>query len=154
MNMYQRSSASILISENSVGMLCGQLRPTLCDPMDCSLPGSSIHRISQARILGWGCRFLLQGIFLTPGWNPCLLHWQVDSLHLSDLIGGIKRERRNLCKRHPWLVSSVGQKQSYSWDQQIGLIPQWPFTFVHIQGLKLPPQTSAKQPLDKSCHCS
>ena len=25
----------------------------LCDPMDCSLPGSSVHRILQARILGW-----------------------------------------------------------------------------------------------------
>ena len=27
--------------------------PTLCDPMDCSLPGSSVHGISQARILEW-----------------------------------------------------------------------------------------------------
>ena len=27
--------------------------PTLCDLMDCSLPGSSIHRILQARILEW-----------------------------------------------------------------------------------------------------
>ena len=27
--------------------------PTLCDPMDCSLPGSSIHGIFQARILEW-----------------------------------------------------------------------------------------------------
>ena len=26
---------------------------TLCDPMDCSLPGSSIHGISQARVLEW-----------------------------------------------------------------------------------------------------
>ena len=27
--------------------------PTLCDPMDCSLPGSSVHGILQARILEW-----------------------------------------------------------------------------------------------------
>ena len=27
--------------------------PTLCDPMDCSLPGSSIHGILQARVLEW-----------------------------------------------------------------------------------------------------
>ena len=27
---------------------------TLSDPMDCSLPGSSIHRIFQARVLKWG----------------------------------------------------------------------------------------------------
>ena len=28
--------------------------PTLSDPMDCSLPGSSIHGIFQARVLEWG----------------------------------------------------------------------------------------------------
>ena len=31
-----------------------QLCPTLCDPMDCSLPGSSFHGIFQARVLEWG----------------------------------------------------------------------------------------------------
>ena len=30
-----------------------QLYPTLCDPMDCSLPGSAAHGIFQARILEW-----------------------------------------------------------------------------------------------------
>ena len=30
-----------------------QLCPALCNPMDCSLPGSSVHGISQARILEW-----------------------------------------------------------------------------------------------------
>ena len=30
-----------------------QSRPTLCDPMDCSPPGSSVHGISQARVLEW-----------------------------------------------------------------------------------------------------
>ena len=33
--------------------ICTQSRPTLCDPMDCSPPGSSVHEISQARILEW-----------------------------------------------------------------------------------------------------
>ena len=52
-----------------------QLCPTL-RPMDCSPPGSSVHGISQARILEWVCHFLLQGIFLTDGLNrgrcqPC-----------------------------------------------------------------------------------
>ena len=31
-----------------------QSGPTLSDPMDCSLPGSSIHGIFQARVLEWG----------------------------------------------------------------------------------------------------
>ena len=42
--------------------------------MDCSLPGSSIHGIFQARVLEWGCHFLLQGIFPTQRLNPGLLH--------------------------------------------------------------------------------
>ena len=42
----------------------------ICNPMDCSPPGSSVHRILQARILQWFAHFLLQGIFLTQGSNP------------------------------------------------------------------------------------
>ena len=34
-------------------VLIAQSYPTLCDPMDCSLPGSSVHGILQARILEW-----------------------------------------------------------------------------------------------------
>ena len=34
-------------------MKVAQLCPTLCDPMDCSLPGTSVHGILQARILEW-----------------------------------------------------------------------------------------------------
>ena len=37
-------------SESEVVQSC----PTLSDPMDCSLPGSSIHGIFQARVLEWG----------------------------------------------------------------------------------------------------
>ena len=37
-------------SEGKVAQSC----PTLSDPMDCSLPGSSIHGIFQARVLEWG----------------------------------------------------------------------------------------------------
>ena len=33
--------------------LVSQLSPTLCDPTDCSLPGSSVHGIFQARVLEW-----------------------------------------------------------------------------------------------------
>ena len=37
-------------SEGEIAQLC----PTLSDPVDCSLPGSSIHGIFQARVLEWG----------------------------------------------------------------------------------------------------
>ena len=39
--------------KNWKGREVTQLCPTLCDPMDCSLPGSSVHGIFQARILEW-----------------------------------------------------------------------------------------------------
>ena len=35
------------------GSEVAQLCLTLCDPMDCSLPGSSLHGILQARVLEW-----------------------------------------------------------------------------------------------------
>ena len=38
---------------NNVVMLVAQSYPTLYDPMDCRPPGSSVHRILQARILQW-----------------------------------------------------------------------------------------------------
>ena len=54
--------------------------PTLLDPMDCRLlcPWDFPGKHTEA-----GCHFFLQGIFLTQGLNPHLLHWQVDSLPLS-----------------------------------------------------------------------
>ena len=45
-----------------------------CDPMDCSLPGSSVHRIFHARILEWVVISFSRGIFPTQGLNLSLLH--------------------------------------------------------------------------------
>ena len=59
-----------------VKVLIAQLYSTLCDPIDCSPPGSSVLGILQARILEWGGHSLLQGIFLTQGSNPGLLHYR------------------------------------------------------------------------------
>ena len=44
---------------------------TLWDPIDCSLPGSSVHGIFQARILEWVAIFFFQGIFPTQGLWHC-----------------------------------------------------------------------------------
>ena len=47
--------------------------PTLCDPMDCNIPASSLRGFpgKSSRV---GCHFLLQGIFPTQGSNPSLPH--------------------------------------------------------------------------------
>ena len=57
-----------------VKLLATQSCPTLCDPMDCSPPGSSVHGDSPGKNTGVGCRVLLQGIFPTQGLNLGLLH--------------------------------------------------------------------------------
>ena len=71
----------------NVHVLClvAQLRSTLCDPMDCSPPGSSVHRDSPGKNTGVGCHALFQGIFPNQGLNssPAL---QVNSL-LSEPPG-------------------------------------------------------------------
>ena len=72
-------------------MLCScakslQSCPTLCDPMDSILPASSAHGDSPGKNTEVDCHALLQGIFPTHGFNPCLLHllpWQVGSLPLA-----------------------------------------------------------------------
>ena len=48
--------------------------PILCNPMDYSPPGSSVHGGSPGKNTGVGCHALLQGIFPTQGLNPGLLH--------------------------------------------------------------------------------
>ena len=64
------------------------LCPTLCDPMDSSPPGSSVHGDSLGENTGVCFYALLHDIFPTQGSNPCLLHWQMDSL-LSEPPGNV-----------------------------------------------------------------
>ena len=44
---------NLISGSSAFSQLYTQLYPTLCDPKDCSLPGSSVHGISQAKILEW-----------------------------------------------------------------------------------------------------
>ena len=44
--------------------------PTLCDPMDCSPPGSSVHGDYPGKNTRVGCHVLLLGIFQTQGLKP------------------------------------------------------------------------------------
>ena len=62
-------------SESEVAQTC----PTLSDPMDCSLPGSAIHGIFQARVLEWGAI----GLWYKPGEE------QPPHLHLSLQVSAL-----------------------------------------------------------------
>ena len=59
-----------------VKVLVAQLCPTLCDPLDCSLPDSSVHGILQTRILKWVAIPFSRGSF-----------WNRDQIQVSCIIG-------------------------------------------------------------------
>ena len=65
--------------ESEVTQLC----PTLCDPMDCSLPGSSVHGIFQARILEWVAISFSRGSSQPRDQTPGLPHCRQTLYHLS-----------------------------------------------------------------------
>ena len=56
-------------SESEVAQSC----PTLSNPVDCSLPGSSVHGIFQARVLEWGAIAFSESSFLDCSKQPTLL---------------------------------------------------------------------------------
>ena len=79
----------------SVLCLVTQSFLTLCNPMDCSPPGTSIHWDSPGKNTGSGCHALFQGIFPIQGSNPgllncrqilyCLIYFQHHNLKVSVL---------------------------------------------------------------------
>ena len=115
-------------SESEVAQSC----PTLSDPMDCSLPGSSIHGIFQARVLEWGAIAFSAPIVremqikttvrshLTPVrmaiikkstnskcWRGCggkkaCLHWRRKWQPTPVILSGGSRGQRSLVSCSPW----------------------------------------------------
>ena len=71
--------------------------PTLCDPMDCSPPGSSVHEILQARMLA-SIHSFLQGIFPPQGSNLDFLHCRQIIYHLSHQGGPSIYMQIYICK--------------------------------------------------------
>ena len=61
--------------------------PTLSDPMDCSLPGSSIHGIFQARVLEWGAIAFSEETL----WDNI----KCTNIHIIEVPEGEERERES-----------------------------------------------------------
>ena len=94
-SLYHESQkvSQYMVIYDSLLVLCLviQLCLTLCEPVDCSLPGSSVHGNSPGKNTEVGCYALLQGIFQTQGWNPDILHCrQEPHLVLCCHILGIR----------------------------------------------------------------
>ena len=75
-----------LLHYGSVLCLVTQSCPILCNHMDCSPPGSSVHGDSPGKNTGVGCHALLQVIFPTQRSNPDLPHCRAESL-LTEPLG-------------------------------------------------------------------
>ena len=108
---YNKERKHPLSSANSLSLVGGesesgvaQFCPTLCDPMDCSPPGSSVHGISQARILVWVAMISSRGSSWPWDWThvscvPCidrqiLYHfatWEAPT-HLSFEVSSWEKE--------------------------------------------------------------
>ena len=82
---------------------------TLCDAMDCSPPGSSVHEILQARILEWVAISYSKGSSQPRRLH--LLHWQADSLPLSHLEASNSHSNTQQRNEHSTSVGLV--KASY-----------------------------------------
>ena len=109
--LYELSMNSILL----IFVCCcsaTQLCPILCDIMDCTPPGSSVHGIIMARILKWVAISFSRGIF--PGSNPRLLHWQADSLPLHHQGSPILLIRYSLLLSLLYCLIHVLQTFSFS----------------------------------------
>ena len=108
-------------SEREVAQSC----PTLSDPMNCSLPGSSIHGIFQARVLEWGA----------IAFSNCSHSWMQKTENVTDTIGW-GQIWSHPCKTH----FHLGHKSLFYW-----------FLFHHAL---LSPHSHSCQVLGFGCHFS
>ena len=117
--------STLLPVKRLVACLCAkslQLCPTLSNPMDCSLPVSSIHRYSPGKNTGVGCHALLQGIFLTQGSNLCLLwHLHCRWILYGWATGEASVTRLMICKWRTWSLISLAIGHRMDWSKCKGL---------------------------------
>ena len=127
--------------------VCAQLCPALCDPMDCSPPGSSVHEVLQARVLEWVAISSSRGSSWPRNqtWGSCIScigrrilynwatweapYWLLEFLNYNRLKVADKK-RKAIRKRHLTAQLTVDRKEDrkpwliaqYRWRPQISAI--------------------------------
>ena len=115
-----------------VCMLVTQSCLTLCDPMDCSPPGSSDHGILQARTLDWVAIPFSRGSFWTQGLNPGLPHCKWILYRLSHqgspegiMLREISQTKTNtLCfhlQEESKKTNRTKEKQTHRYSEQLAV---------------------------------
>ena len=124
--------------------------PTLCHPMDCSLPGSSVHGISQARILEW-VAIPSPGDLPTQGLTSHLLHWQAGPLQLSKPPGNIMVCLWSVLRVRHNLVTEQ-QQQSITWAWQAPASSFWKVSQERAWHHQERTKTFCKHCVSRRCH--
>ena len=96
-----------------------QLCLTLCDPMDCSLPGSSVHRDTPGKNTGVGCHALLQGTFPTQRLNLSLLHCRQSLYHLTRQIALLLSYLTIICALTVLYAKCICKEETFHCDVQL-----------------------------------
>ena len=99
--------------------------PTFCNPMDCSLPGSFVQGILQAKILEWIAIPFSWDASLTQGSNPGLLHCRQILYHLShqgSLGQGCPKRPCTYIKARSSKMLSVYSSFTHSWKAKTPLL--------------------------------
>ena len=111
--------------------MCALLRLTLCDPMDCSSPGSSVHGILQARILEWVAISSSKGSL----WLNIIKAIILTSLLLNplEILRGMGCKTREVLLEESWEDLSHIYGVILSSTQKAGI--QGPFV---VEGMKAP----------------
>ena len=129
--------------------LVTQSSPTLCDSMDWSLLGCSVHRDSPGKYTGGGCHALLQGIFPNQGSNPGLLHCRWIIYRLSHQGSPTILE---------WVAYFFSRGSSWprNWTDRLFISGLWLHPSIFVSNLKWPLLCVSDLPLPScdvdTCH--
>ena len=90
----------------------------VCDSMDCSPPGSSVHGILQARILEWGAISSSRGSFQLQNWThvshtSCIGRWMLDHSRQHNGLDWQKQGVRTFFKKE------YDEKTSAGWEMEL-----------------------------------
>ena len=87
--------------EREVAQSC----PTLCNPMNCSLPGSSVHGIFQTRVLEWVAISFPRGSFQRRDWTPVYREYK----HYEERV---KNQEVNVTNQRSEILSDGSSKNN------------------------------------------
>ena len=101
-------------------MLVVQSCPVLCDPMDCSPPGFSVHQILQARTLECGLPFPFPGDLPDAGIEPRSPTLQADSSQFEP-PGKPAQQNVTYCGIQKWYFRRETFAEMFRWQELVSV---------------------------------